>query len=135
MPSLKLKVITPQKVLVEEKVDEVYSTAIDGEFGVMPGHIPYMAPLAIGVSKYIKDGESVYISTIGGLFQIKDDEVIILTDSAEFGDKIDEQRAQEAKERAEARLGSNGTEIDTRRAEMAIARATARLKAARGSRH
>lgn len=134
MPGLKLKVITPEKVLVETEVDAFYSTAVDGEFGVMPGHIPYMTPLAIGVSKFVKNEKPTYISTIGGLFQIKDDEIIVMTDSAEFGHTIDEQRAKEAKERAQARLGSHQTETDIRRAELAIARAMARLKAAQQSR-
>ena len=131
--TIKLKVITPEKILIDTEVDEFYSTATDGDFGIMPGHIPYMTPLAIGVSKYVQGDKDTYISTIGGLFQVQNDEIIVLTDSAEFGNKIDEQRAKEAKERAEARLGSLKTENDIRRAELALARAMARLKAARKS--
>lgn len=131
MGKLKLKVITPEKILIEEdNVDAIYSTATDGEFGVMAGHIPFMAPLAVGISKYIKDEEAKYISTIGGIFQVKDDEVLILTDCAEHSEDIDLARARSAKERAEARLGIGKRDIDTRRAQIALARATARIKAA-----
>lgn len=132
MSKLKLKVITPKKVLFEtDHVDAVYSTAVDGEFGVMPGHIPYVAPLAIGVSKFVKGGDARYISTMGGIFQVKDDEVLILTDEAEFGEDIDVPRARSSKERAEARLGTGKLEdIDVRRAELALAKASARIKAA-----
>jgi len=131
MAKLKLKVITPEKVLFEEDgIDAVYSAAVDGEFGVMPGHIPYMAPLAIGVSKFVKGDEAKYISTIGGIFQVKDNEVLILTDEAEFGENIDVPRAKAAKERAEVRLGTGKHDLDTRRAEIALARAVARIKAA-----
>lgn len=128
---LKLKVITPAKVLFEDTgIDAVYSTAIDGDFGVMPGHIPYMTPLAIGVSKFVKGNKARYISTMGGVFQIQNNEVLILTDEAEFGEDIDIPRAKASKERAEARLGTGKRDIDTRRAQIAIARATARIKAA-----
>lgn len=131
MAKLSLKVITPEKVLLEEtEVDAVYSTAIDGEFGIMAGHIPFMTPLSVGTSKYIKDEENKYISTIGGIFQVKDNEVLILTDCAECGEEIDIARARSAKERAEARLGMAEKEIDVDRAQIALARATARLKAA-----
>lgn len=136
MAKLKLKVITPEKVLFEQDgVDAVYSTAIDGEFGVMPGHIPYMTPLAIGVSKFVKGSEFKYISTLGGIFQIKDNEVLILTDEAEFGEDIDVPRAKAAKERAEARLGKAKEDIDVRRAEIALSRAIARIKAASSTKH
>lgn len=136
MAKLKLKVITPAKVLFEsDDVDAVYSTAVDGEFGVMPGHIPYMTPLAIGVSKYVKDAESKYISTIGGIFQVKNNEVLILTDEAEFGEDIDIPRAKASKERAEARLAKHSQdEVDIHRAEIALAKALARMKAADKSR-
>ncbi len=128
---LKLKVITPAKVLYEDTgIDAVYSTAVDGDFGVMPGHIPYMTPLAIGVSKFVKGGEPRYISTMGGIFQVENNEVLILTDEAEFGEDIDVPRARASKERAEARLGTGKHDLDTRRAQIALARATARIKAA-----
>jgi len=131
MAKLTLKVITPAKVLFEDiDIDAVYSTAVDGDFGVMPGHIPFMAPLAIGVSKFVKGDDVRYISTIGGIFQVKDNEVLILTDEAEFGEDIDIPRAKSAKERAEARLGTGKHDIDTRRAQIALARAAARIKAA-----
>lgn len=128
---LKLKVITPAKVLFEDSgIDAVYSTAIDGDFGVMPGHIPYMTPLAIGVSKFVKGNTARYISTIGGIFQVQNNEVLILTDEAEFGEDIDVPRAKASKERAEARLGTGKHDLDTRRAQIALSRATARIKAA-----
>ena len=131
MAKLTLKVITPEKVLFEQDgIDAVYSTAVDGEFGVMPGHIPYMTPLSIGVSKFVKGSEVKYISTIGGIFQVKDNEVLILTDEAEFGENIDIPRAKASKERAEARLGTGKHDIETRRAEIALSRAVARIKAA-----
>jgi F-type H+-transporting ATPase subunit epsilon len=94
-----------------------------------------MTPLAIGVSKYVKGSESRYISTIGGIFQVKNNEVLILTDEAEFGEDIDIPRAKASKERAEARIAKQTQDdVDIHRAEIALAKALARMKAADKSR-
>lgn len=130
--TLKLKIITPQKILLEEEVDAVYSTSTDGQFGVLPDHIPYMTPLAVGVTEYTKGGQKEFISTIGGIFQVKDNIVTILSDMAELGEQIDLTRAKAAKERAETRLRTGAKDVDTDRAQMALARAIARIHAASG---
>jgi F-type H+-transporting ATPase subunit epsilon len=131
---LKLKIITPEKILVnEEEVSAVYAKAVDGEFGVLPGHIPYMTALDIAVTRYIKGEYEEFVSVIGGILQVGAGEVVILTDQAELGKDIDVSRAKAAKERAEARLRSAKKEIDVNRAEISLARAIARIKAASGS--
>jgi len=127
---LNLKIITPQKVLLEEEVDAVYSTSTDGQFGILPNHIPYMTPLDIGVTEYIKDNQKEFICTIGGLLQVKDNIVMILSDNAELGEKIDLARANAAKERAETRLRTGATDVDVDRAHAALSRAIARIHAA-----
>jgi F-type H+-transporting ATPase subunit epsilon len=127
---LNLKIITPQKILLEEEVDAVYSQSVEGEFGILPDHISYMTPLDIGVTEYIKDGQKEFISTIGGILQVKDNTVTILSDMAEFGEQIDLTRAKAAKERAETRLRTGATDVDADRAQIALARALARIHAA-----
>jgi len=127
---LNLKIITPQKILLEEEVDAVYSQSVEGEFGILPDHISYMTPLDIGVTEYIKDGQKEFISTIGGILQVKDNTVTILSDMAEFGEQIDLTRAKAAKERAETRLRTGITDVDADRAQIALARAIARIHAA-----
>ncbi len=127
---LNLKIITPEAMLVDKQVDAVYSTAVDGEFGILPDHIPFMTPLDIGVSKYIQGENVEFISTIGGLLQVENNVVTILTDAAELGEKIDITRAKAAKERAEARLGTGTTDVDVDRAEIALSRAITRIKVA-----
>ncbi len=129
---LKLKIITPEKVLLEEEVDAVYSHSTDGEFGILPDHISYMTPLAIGVTEYIIENKKEFISTIGGILQVKNNLVTILSDKAELGEKIDITRAKAAKERAEARLGTGVKDVDVDRAQIALARAIARINAASG---
>lgn len=124
-----LKIITHERVVFDDDVDEIYSKGVDGEFGILKGHVPYMTALDIGITKVVKDKEVKLFTTMGGVFQFKDEEALILTSTAECGDEIDEIRAREALERAKARLEENDARIDAKRAEAAIARAMVRLKA------
>lgn len=126
---LHLKVLTHEKVVFDSDVDAIYASGEKGEFGVLPGHIPFMTALKIGVTRAIIGENTVFIAIMGGAFQIKDNEAIILSDVAELAEDIDVARAKEAKDRAEARLGSQDTSLDRRRAEIALAKAVARLKA------
>lgn len=127
---LNLKIITPQKVLVEDKVDNVYSKSVEGEFGILPDHISYMTDLDIGITEYSIDNKKEYVSTMGGVIQVKNNNVTILSDTAELGEEIDVQRAKASKERAEARLRTGAPDIDSNRAQVALARAIARINAA-----
>lgn len=124
-----LKIITHERVVFDEDVDEIYTKTIDGEIGILKKHIPVMAALDIGVTKTVKDGNIKFFTTMGGVFQFKDEEALILTTTAESGDEIDVTRAKEALKRAQARLAESEAELDAKRAEAAIARAMARLKA------
>lgn len=124
-----LKIITHEKIVFDEQVEEIYTKGTDGEFGILKGHVPIMAALDIGVTKVIQNGEEKFFTTMGGVFQFKNEEALILTTTAERGDEIDVTRAKEALNRAQARLADSEAEIDAKRAEAAIARAMARLKA------
>ncbi len=127
---INLKIITHETELFNEEVDAIYSKSVEGEFGILPDHQPFMSALDIGVTRAEKEGRMEYFTTMGGIFQFKDNEALILTDLAEKGSDIDVTRAKSAKERAEARLGSHDVEIDNVRAQIALAKAMARLKAA-----
>ncbi len=124
-----LKIITHEKVVFDEDVDEIYTKTVDGEIGILKNHVPIMAALDIGVTKIVKDNEVKFFTTMGGVFQFKDNEGLILTTTAESGDEIDTARAKEALKRAQARLADREADIDAKRAEAAAARAMARLKA------
>lgn len=125
-----LKVITHEKIVYETDVDAIYSSGIEGDFGVLYNHIPFITTLKIGVTKVVCDGKADYISTLGGIFHLVNNTAIILADEAEKGSNIDVPRAKLAKERAEARLGNAKDKKERARAERAIAKAMARLKAA-----
>ena len=124
-----LKIITHERVVFDEKVDEIYTKTTDGEIGILKNHVPLMTALDIGVTKTVKDGNVKFFTTMGGVFQFKDDEALILTTTAESGDEIDVTRAKEALTRAQAKLAEAEAESDAKRAEAAMARAMARLKA------
>ncbi len=124
-----LKIITQERVVFDEDVDEVYTKTTDGEMGILKNHVPVMAALDIGVTKAVKNNEPKFFTTMGGVFQFKDDEALILTSTAESGEEIDVTRAKEALKRAKERLANKDAELDAKRAEAALARAMARLKA------
>ena len=124
-----LKIITHEQLVFDEDVDEIYSRSTTGEFGILPNHVPIMYALDIGVTKVVQDGKPRYFATMGGVFQFKDNEGIILTAAAEDGNNIDAAKAQEEFERAKAMLAEHDAEMDAKRAEAAMARALAKLKA------
>lgn len=126
---LHLKITTHEKVVFDEDVDEIYSKGTQGEFGILPGHIPFMSALDIGITKIVKDGKAEKFTTMGGVFQLVDNQALILTQAAEKSEEIDIERAEEAKKRALERIENEEDNLDVQRAEIALARALARLKA------
>ena len=127
---IKLKIITHENVIFEGEVDAVYAKGIQGDFGILPNHIPFMTPLAIGVTRVQIGEEKLFFSTIGGAFQFKNNEAIILTEFAQNGKDVDVAQEELAKQEAEARLGSAKTRAEIKIAEDLRAKAMAQLKAA-----
>ncbi|MBQ6515667.1 ATP synthase F1 subunit epsilon [bacterium] len=125
-----LKIITHEKIVFDNEVDEIYTRGLDGEFGILKSHEPVTCPLGIGVTRVSTGGKTEQFTTMGGIFQFKDENAVILTDSAENSNDIDVERAKLAKQRAELRLAEKKAETDIKRAEAALARALARLKVA-----
>ena len=126
---LHLKITTHERVVFDSDVDEIYAKGTQGEFGILPGHIPFMSALDIGVTKVVFDGKTELFTVMGGIFQLKDNEALILTQTAEKAEEIDIERAKAAKERALERLEEGLEGSNVQRAEVALARALARLKA------
>ena len=127
---MKLKIITHERIVFDGEVDELMVHTTNGYIGILKDHIPITTSLEIGVTK-AKIGEKYkYFATMGGVFQFKDNNAVILTDVCEESCDIDVTRANDAKARAEARLAEKKAELDTQRAQAALARALARLQAA-----
>ncbi len=124
-----LKILTPDKVVVEETgVTEVIAASTDGSFGVQEKHIPMVTPLKSAVLTYIKEGQSRSAAVMSGMFSTDGKNVIVLSEAAELETDIDFLRAEEAKKRAESRLSEKKDNLDAKRAEMALAKAMTRLK-------
>ena len=133
---INLKIITQQKVVFEDNVDAFYTTAEDGAIGLLPNHTPLICALKVGVTKAVpeKGAEPVFITTMGGILQFKDNQAVILTDLAELGCDIDETRAHAAYERAKAKLAAHSEKNEILRAQFALAKAIARITAAKRGR-
>ena len=128
---LVLEIATPSRLVVAESVDEVVAPGIEGYFGVLPGHAPFLTTLGIGEVTYHVGRAEQHLAIAGGFAEVRNDKVIVLADSSERPDEIDRARAERARERAEQRLsGRSQEEIDYIRAMCALARALTRLQVA-----
>jgi F-type H+-transporting ATPase subunit epsilon len=122
-----LEIVTPQGLVYSEEVDEVTATGSEGEFGVLPGHVPFVTTLKIGMLTCKKGNESKYFFVNWGYSEVGAEKVMILADSAERSEDIDLNRAIEAKKRAEERMRKT-EDVDFARAESALERAVTRAQ-------
>ncbi len=127
---LTLKIITPERVVLKEQVDEVSAKAIDGEFAILPNHEPMITALGIDVLRYRTAGVEHSAAVIGGLLEVGENVITVLTDLAELDTEIDTARAHEELSKAEAEKTTKTDKLDMYLAEMALSKAMARLKAA-----
>ena len=129
---LTLEITTPMRLVVSEMVDEVVAPGVEGYFGVLPGHAPFLTTLGVGVVTYRIGRDERHLAIAGGFAEVRNDKVIILADSAERPEEIDRARAERARERAERRLsGRSQEDVDYARAQAALMRALTRLQVAR----
>jgi F-type H+-transporting ATPase subunit epsilon len=126
--SIELQIVTPDRLLVREQVDEVEIPGTEGYFGVLPGHTPLLASLAVGELWYRKGQEKTYLSIAYGFAEVLPDRVTILAHLAERAEEIDAARAEEARKRAEARLAAPRSDIDYERARAALVKSLTRLQ-------
>ena len=128
--SLELQIVTPDRLILKEQVDEVEIPGTDGYFGVLPGHTPMLASLTVGELWYRKGSEKTYLAIAFGFAEVLPDRVTILAQIAEKADEIDPARAEAAKKRAEERLSRPAVDIDFERARIALLKALIRLQVA-----
>jgi len=131
--TIRLEVVTPEKIVVSEEAQIVMAPGVLGEFGVLIGHTPFLTALKNGVVRFNDskgDEHSIFVS--GGFAEVLPDRVTILAESAERRRDIDVERARAALERAQKRLAEMRTkeEIDFTRAQAALQRAILRLRIA-----
>ena len=128
MSSIRLDIVTAERVVYSDEVDAVIAPGIEGQLGILPHHTPLMTTLRPGELRVRKGGEEFSLAISGGFFEVRPDRVIVLADTAERVEEIDIARAEEAKRRAEERLREHVPEMDVARAEGALLRALTRLQ-------
>ena len=131
--TIRLELVTPERLLLSEEVDEVVAPGYEGEFGVLPGHTQFLAILNIGVLWYRKEGAVKKIALGGGFAEVNHDRVVVMAETAERADEIDVERAQRARDRAEARLKELSLDDETyAKAYAELQRALVRMAAGAG---
>ncbi|MBT8763283.1 F0F1 ATP synthase subunit epsilon [Desulfohalobiaceae bacterium Ax17] len=126
--SIKLEIVTPDRKLLSEEVEYVGAPGINGEFGVLPNHIPFLSALGIGSLYYKKNGRNYYVFVAGGFAEVTPTKVSVLAEIAEKAEEIDVERARKARERAEMRLREQKDREAYARAKASLARALHRMK-------
>jgi F-type H+-transporting ATPase subunit epsilon len=127
---LTLEIVTPDRSILHERVDEVEIPGADGYFGVLPGHTPLLASLQVGVLWYRKGIEKSYLSIAFGFAEVLPDHVTILARICERAEEIDVDRAEAERRRAEEQLGRARADVDMERARASLMKAMVRLQVA-----
>jgi F-type H+-transporting ATPase subunit epsilon len=125
-----LEIVTPEKKVLSELVDIVVAPGEEGEFGVLPNHIPFLSKLKTGELHFRSGASTRYVAITGGYAEVLPDHVTILAPAAEEATTIDVIRAKAARERAERRMAEAKDRVQFVRAQAALQRAIARLKVA-----
>jgi len=132
--TIKLEIVTPEAKTYSEDVDMVTLTGTEGEMGILPQHMPLMTQLVAGEIIAKKGAETIFLAVGDGFVQVTGDRVAILTDMAIKAEDIDEAKAEEARQRAEARLAEKITAEEAAAASAALAHSLAQLKVKRRQR-
>jgi F-type H+-transporting ATPase subunit epsilon len=127
---IQLQIVSADRSLVHERVDEVEIPGADGYFGVLPGHTPLLALLGAGELWYRQGQEKHYLAIAFGFAEVLPDRVTILAEFAERAAEIDVARADAARRRAEQRIASAAPDMDWERARVALIKALTRLQVA-----
>jgi F-type H+-transporting ATPase subunit epsilon len=127
MSSLKIDIVTAERVVYSAEADIVIAPGVEGQLGILPHHAPLMTILQAGELVVRRGGEEESLAISGGFLEVRPDRVIVLADQAERAEEIDIARAEEARKRAEERLKEKPAGLDAARAEAALRRAMVRL--------
>jgi F-type H+-transporting ATPase subunit epsilon len=127
---MSLEIVTAERVVLSDEVDQVNVPTKDGRVGILPRHAPLLTVLDTGEMDIIKEGERTPYALSGGFMEVHANRVTILADTAERADEIDEARAERARQLAEERLAQQLSEQDAVIAEAELRRAMVRLRVA-----
>jgi F-type H+-transporting ATPase subunit epsilon len=123
-----LEIVTAERVVLSEEVDQINAPTRDGRVGILPRHEPLMTILQAGELTIIKGGERTPFAVSGGFMEVLSSRVTILADTVERADEIDEERALRSRVEAEERLKSAQTDRDMALAEAKLRKELVRLR-------
>ena len=129
-----LEIVTPERAILHDSVDEVEIPGADGYFGVLPGHTPLLAALQVGQLWYRKGQDITFVSIAFGFAEVLPDRVTILAQIAERAEEINVERAQAERARAEAELARKPSDVEMERARVSLMKALTRLQVANRAR-
>ena len=130
-----LTVVTPERSLVAEDVEELKIPGLDGYLGVLPGHAPLFTELKVGALGYRKEGRWFWLSVAWGFAEVLPDQVRVLAETAERSHEIDVERARRAKTRAEERISRGGDDLDFAHELVVLERAVVRIQVSEKAHH
>ena len=128
--TIELEIVTPDKQVVRDQVEEIQIPGKAGYLGVLPGHAPLITELAVGEISYRKGGSTTHMSVAWGFAEVLPNKVTILAETAERADEIDVARAQEALKNAQVRLAQADSEEKVYQELAAVRRAETRIEVA-----
>lgn len=131
MATMRLEIVTAERMVYSENVDMLVVPGIDGQLGILPNHAPLLTALQPGEIRVDKDGEENFMAVSGGFLEVLANRVTILADTAERAEEIDIERAEAAVRRAEERIAGRASDMDLQRAMFSLRRSQARVLAAR----
>jgi len=131
---LTLELVTPERSVALETVDEVEIPGIDGYLGVLPGHTPLLVALKVGELWYRKGEERMFVSVAFGFAEVLPGRVRVLAQVAESANDIDIDRAEAAANRAREKMASSVEDVDFERAQLALLKSTLRLEVSKKAR-
>lgn len=125
--TVKLEIVTPDRKVLSEDVDYVGAPGIEGEFGVLPNHVPFLSALGIGNLYYKLGGKTYYVFVAGGFAEVSHNKCTILAEVAEMAHEIDVDRAKKAQDKAAQRAQQAKEKLEHARHQAALRRAVARI--------
>ena len=128
---LHLEIVTAERLVLSDDVDQVNAPTKDGRVGILPRHMPLLTVLTEGELSIIKGGVRTEFAVFGGFMEVLPDRVTILADACDRSDEIDLERAEEAKRRAEERMAQRKSDQDMALAEADLRRALLQIKMAK----
>lgn len=128
--TFQLDIVTPEGLVYSEVIEHLRAPGIEGSFGVLVGHTPFMTSLAIGEVDVTQGGKVRALATSGGFIEVTPERTVILAQTAEFAEVIDLERAEAARDRAQERLRAKHPDTDFDRAQAALMRAINRIRIA-----